>query len=232
MLSLAGMSTPYSTRVYEEVTSTQDVARMVSEGRPVLVIAASQTAGRGRSGSAWETAPRALAASLHLQLEEHTWPSARQTLVPLVTGVAVATLYDLDLKWPNDLLRGEVKLGGILVEASASGTTIGVGINLWWPDPPGDRIALWPDDPGPEAYTVVGAAVGQAIFEELAQGAEAWPYTEYCAACTTIGREITWGDGESGTAIDVARTDGSLLVDQHGTRRTLRAGAVHHVRPG
>ncbi|CAN5323872.1 biotin--[acetyl-CoA-carboxylase] ligase [soil metagenome] len=230
MLSLAGMSTPYSTHVYAEVTSTQDVARTVSIGSPVLVIAASQTAGRGRSGSSWETAPRALAMSLHLLLDEQSWPSERRTLVPLATGVAAARLYDLDLKWPNDLQRQEAKLGGILVEASESGMTVGVGINLWWPDSPSDRTALWADDPGPNAFAAIGAEVGEAIWEEFAKGAGAWSYSDYCAACTTLGSEITWGHGESGSAVAVDRFDGSLLVDQQGTRRVLRTGAVRHVR--
>jgi BirA family biotin operon repressor/biotin-[acetyl-CoA-carboxylase] ligase len=228
MLSTAGMPTPYSVHVYEEVTSTQDVAREHAADGPSLAIAARQTLGRGRSGSAWESAPRAVAASLHLI--PANWPHRRRTLIPLAAGIAVARLHALDLKWPNDLLLDGRKVGGILVEATGSSVTIGVGLNLWWPDPPSGRAGLWSEDPGPGAYSLVGSDLGAAVWTEVAKGPEDWSYDAYCASCVTLGHQITWDGGGPGVAIGVDRFDGSLLVDEGARRVSLRAGTVRHVR--
>ena len=247
------MPTPYSTHVYDEVTSTQDVARELSELGPVLVVASRQTAGRGRSGASWETAPRALAMSL--RFDPFEWPSDRRTLIPLATGIAVARLFDLSLKWPNDLLlplegeeqvvflpppggetgrsplRGEKKVGGILAEASGREVTLGIGLNLWWPDPPPDRIGLFPEDPGPSAYAAIGSEMAEGVWTELAKGPERWSYDDYCDTCITLGRKITWGDGHSGTALAIDRFDGALIVeDANGARLNLKAGEIRHVR--
>lgn len=226
------MPTPYSTHVYEEVTSTQDVARSLATKGPVVVVAARQTEGRGRSGAGWETAARALALSMRLEPIRTGWPPDRWTLIPLATGVAVARLLSLNLKWPNDLLgasSGE-KVGGILVEATRDTTTIGIGINLWWPDPPPERAGLLTDDPGPDSHRHYGEIVGEAVWTELAGGADRWSYDDYCAACLTLGREITWSDGQRGKAMGIDRVDGSLVVEQSGRRRKLNAGEVSHLR--
>ncbi|HEU4894312.1 MAG TPA: biotin--[acetyl-CoA-carboxylase] ligase, partial [Acidimicrobiia bacterium] len=58
------MATPYFQLRLERVPSTQDVARERLAELPVLVLASGQSQGRGRSGSSWLTADRALAASL------------------------------------------------------------------------------------------------------------------------------------------------------------------------
>lgn len=223
------MPTPYSTHVYEEVTSTQDVARELPEVGPVLVVASRQTAGRGRSGASWETAPRALAMSL--RFDPFEWPSDRRTLITLATGIAVARVRDVDLKWPNDLLLRENKVGGILAEASGREVTIGIGLNLWWPDPPSDRIGLFPEDPGPSAYAAIGFEMAEGVWTELAKGPERWSYDDYCDTCITLGRQITWGDGREGTATAIDRFDGALIVeDANGTRLNLKAGEIRHVR--
>src|SRR3990172_3487586 len=109
------MATPPSAFHLDVVGSTQDEARTRFSGVPVLVTAARQTTGRGRSGAAWETAPRAVAASLAW---EPGWPDAAAARLSLVAGLAAAdTLGDaIGLKWPNDLMRGEAKVGGILTE--------------------------------------------------------------------------------------------------------------------
>ena len=51
------MATPYSLQVFDEVTSTQDIAAAALVDEPVLVVAGRQTEGRGRSQRTWESAP-------------------------------------------------------------------------------------------------------------------------------------------------------------------------------
>lgn len=225
------MPTPYSSHVYEEVTSTQDVARSLGIEGPVLVVAARQTEGRGRSGASWETAPRALALSLHFAPRSLGWPADRWTLIPLATGIAVARLLQLNLKWPNDLLAAPgKKVGGILIEATGKTMTIGVGVNLWWPDPPPGRAGLLTNDPGADSPRAYGEIVGEAVWEELGNGADNWSYDDYCRDCLTLGNEITWSQNQRGTALAIDRTDGSLVVEESGRRRKLNAGEVRHVR--
>jgi len=108
----------------ESVTSTQDVARNLPIGS--IVIAEHQTAGRGRQEHRWEAPPgTALLVSFVL---------APNPLLSLAVGVAAAEACDqgVRLKWPNDLLLGGRKVGGILVEASPAKAVCGIGINLTW----------------------------------------------------------------------------------------------------
>jgi len=104
------------------VTSTQDVARELPIGS--IVVADHQTAGRGRHDRTWE-APSGTALLVSFVLP-------RNTLLSLAAGVAAAQACgpSVRLKWPNDLLVGERKLGGILVEATADRAVCGIGINL------------------------------------------------------------------------------------------------------
>jgi BirA family biotin operon repressor/biotin-[acetyl-CoA-carboxylase] ligase len=109
---------------------------------PVLLSAAHQTAGRGRAGRSWLSAPGStLMFSLAWKLRG---PLNRLAGLPLAVGVALAeTLSTLDvpakLKWPNDLMKDGSKLAGILVEtreAPGGGiwAVIGVGLNLLMPE--------------------------------------------------------------------------------------------------
>lgn len=222
------MATPYSVTVLEEVASTQDLARSEAEaGTPAVVVAGRQTSGRGRSGAEWETAPRAVAVSVAFRPAR---PSQRWALIPLMAGVAARRCLGehVALKWPNDLLVGEAKVGGILVEASGGLMVAGLGLNLYWPHPPDGAGALHEADPGAGA----GPELAQAWAAELVDlvDGEPWPREEYEGACTTLGRDITWEPGGRGRAIGIG-DDGSLhVVDDTGTERTLSAGAVRHVR--
>jgi BirA family biotin operon repressor/biotin-[acetyl-CoA-carboxylase] ligase len=108
----------------ESVTSTQDVARDLAIGS--VVIADHQTAGRGRLERRWDAPPgTALLVSFVL---------APNPLLSLAAGVAAteACGQGVRLKWPNDLLLGARKVGGILVEATAAKAICGIGINLSW----------------------------------------------------------------------------------------------------
>lgn len=219
------MATPYSVVRLQEAGSTQDLARARFHGEPVLVVAERQTAGRGRSGATWENAPRALAASLAIDVPD----DARRAVLSLLAGVAAKRVLgtDLALKWPNDLMVGEDKAGGILVEVSDSQAVVGLGLNLWWPDAPDGIGALFGADPGPgEGGRIAELWAGQLV--ELIY-AERWPRDEYLSACTTVGRRLTWEPSGSGRAVDVA-ADGSLVVETDEGVTMLRSGAVQHVR--
>lgn len=104
-----------------------------------VFFADEQTAGRGRGNHAWHSAAgEGLYVSILLRPQ---FSSDRLRLLPLIAGLsaaeAVRSACDLqaDLRWPNDLLIGSRKTGGILAEAQMDGASIGfavvgIGINV------------------------------------------------------------------------------------------------------
>jgi len=122
-------------------TNADLLARAAQLEAPLLLIAEHQTAGRGRAGRSWLSAPgHSLTFSLAWRFDGGLHAL---TGLPLAVGVALAeTLGRLDqqvqLKWPNDLLKDGDKLAGILVEtqpaAGATWAIVGIGLNLAMPD--------------------------------------------------------------------------------------------------
>ena len=135
---------------FAEVESTNDLALAAAQdgARYGVWIADAQTAGRGRGGNTWHSAPgdglyvsglfspRLPAMALHLSLAAGlaAWDAIRE-----VTGLTV------DIRWPNDLVtrdpRGSRKLGGVLVESAVAPlepdglamlryAVVGIGINV------------------------------------------------------------------------------------------------------
>jgi BirA family biotin operon repressor/biotin-[acetyl-CoA-carboxylase] ligase len=142
----ADLSAPFRLVHLPEVDSTNLEAMrraLAGEEGPLWVLADRQTAGRGRSRRAWASEPGNLFASL---LVTTACPPAKAGQLSLVAGVAaieairkagaLAAGAHLRLKWPNDILIGPGKTGGILVESSRRGSeagmlaVIGVGLNL------------------------------------------------------------------------------------------------------
>ncbi len=217
------MATPYFQLRRDEVPSTQDLAREKLDRLPVLVVASSQTAGRGRSGSDWWTADRAVAVSLAFR---HAPGEDRP--ISLIAGQAVVrALPGVALKWPNDVMRDEAKVGGILVERSGDVTVVGLGLNLWWDTPPLGAATLFAADPGPEPTWEMGVLWGAELTELVAR--VGWDRDAYSAVCTTLGRRITWEPAGSGFAYEVNQA-GELVVETDAGVETLRSGAVRHIR--
>jgi BirA family biotin operon repressor/biotin-[acetyl-CoA-carboxylase] ligase len=132
---------------YSTIGSTNDAAAALAAGADAegaVVIAAAQTAGRGRRGRTWFSPPvGGLYVSVVLAPSRAQQDPDRATaLVTMTAGVALAEAIEgatglaADIKWPNDLLAGGRKLAGILAEGispGAGGVTavvLGYGLNL------------------------------------------------------------------------------------------------------
>jgi len=119
-------------RVVERCTSTNDLLLKNISEKPILLAAEEQTAGRGRRGRRWHSAP---GAGVTFSLARRIGRPARELAgLSLVAGVASARALrklgiNVCLKWPNDLVVGDAKLGGILVESRNGHAVIGIGIN-------------------------------------------------------------------------------------------------------
>jgi BirA family biotin operon repressor/biotin-[acetyl-CoA-carboxylase] ligase len=139
------------------------------------LVADRQTAGRGRAGRVWNDGFGNFMGSTAVALRDGE--ALPQTLA-LVAGVAahrallsvVPEMAGLVLKWPNDLLVGEAKIGGILLERQSDAVVVGIGINL----------AEVPQVPGRQ--TVSLAALGHAISRDAFAAALAACWAEDLAA--------------------------------------------------
>lgn len=224
------MDTPYATRDLQSVSSTQDEARRCFDGVPLLITAAHQTGGRGRSGSVWLEAPRPLFASLAFS---PTWQAATWPRLSLVAGLAARDALggSVGLKWPNDLIGGSGKVGGLLAEAQGDPplVVLGLGVNLWWPDAPSTIAAVHDADPGPGAAARVAAAWAEGVLGRVGRGPDGWGLDEYTDASVTVGADVEWDSGGPARAVGID-PEGGLIVERDGRRRRLTAGEVRHLR--
>jgi BirA family biotin operon repressor/biotin-[acetyl-CoA-carboxylase] ligase len=223
------MDTSYVLISIGTVGSTQHEARNRFSGSPVLVSAERQTAGRGRTGRHWVHADRAVAASLAFR---PTWPLDTWDRLPLVSGMAAATALGpaVGLKWPNDLVVGDAKVGGLLVESDGEIVVAGFGANLYWPEPVDGATGLLGVDPGPEAADMIAEQWAEGLLGRLRARPGEWGRDEYVARCSTLGKGITWEPDGAGTAVDIS-SDGGLVVETTDGRIVLRSGEVRTVRP-
>ena len=120
-------------------TNTDAISHFDRHRRDVIAFGETQSAGRGRRGKSW-ISPYARNIYCTLGLRKSI-DAERQGLLSIVTGLALRCALkkgadvDASLKWPNDILIGERKLGGILIESRALGRddfffAIGFGINV------------------------------------------------------------------------------------------------------
>ena len=191
---------------FDEVASTQDIARDLPIGS--IVVADHQTAGRGRLDRRWEARPgTALLASFVLE---------PRPVLSLALGVAAAEACgaSVRLKWPNDLLLGGRKLGGILVETTPHKAVCGIGINL---------------TAAPEGAAMLGQP-REPLLERLSRQIELWQAAPAEAVLArwrqlseTLGRRVRV-DGTEGMAEDVG-PNGELIVDG----KPYAAGSVIHL---
>ncbi len=145
--AIAAALAPLEVRVVPACASTNAELLAGEAGAPALLIADHQSRGRGRRGRRWYSAP---GDGLLLSLGHRVGRPLRELPgLSLAAGVAALRalrglgLAQVELKWPNDLLAGGAKLGGILVETrvrdGAAWAVIGIGIN-WHAAPGGSRL--------------------------------------------------------------------------------------------
>lgn len=239
----------FSVEVLPSIASTNtELMRRGREGAlaPVLLVAAQQTAGRGRLGRGWTSqAGDSLTFSLGLPLQPQDWSG-----LSLAVGLSLAEALhpEVRLKWPNDLWWQARKLGGILVETAGVGaqrwTVVGVGLNLATPAlPPADPAATLPPQPatglralgGPEAERDAGQWLA-ALVPALAQGLQQFeaqgfaPFVDRFAARDALrGQRVRLSDGREGLADGVA-PDGALRLQTEAGLQWVHSGEVS-VRP-
>jgi BirA family biotin operon repressor/biotin-[acetyl-CoA-carboxylase] ligase len=237
---------------FNETTSTNDVAAVYAErGAPegTTIVAASQTAGRGRLGRTWFSPP---GAGLYMSVVFRTAKAVPYlTLaggVAVVEGVQAATGLPLEIKWPNDVVTRSAngpsrrrKIAGVLAEASSSAegfqyVILGLGINLTpvaYPAELADRASSVeselgrPVEAGPILAEVLAALAGQ--LRALGGGDPAELIARWRSlAPSTSGAQVEY-DTPTGRVIGTASgiaDDGALLVRVGGRIERIISGEV------
>jgi BirA family biotin operon repressor/biotin-[acetyl-CoA-carboxylase] ligase len=245
-LDAAAIAVPgVEVRVLERCTSTNDLLLKQTIGeKAVLLAAEEQSAGRGRRGRRWHSAPGVgITFSLGRRVRR---PVRELAALSLVAGVAVArALHALGvgaarLKWPNDLVVDGAKLGGILVE-TRNGRHAVIGIGLNHRHTPGlearvRRKLAFIEQLAPVSRNRVIQAVGVALLDALerfeAQGLDALR-ADWEAMDAHAGQRlrVRLADGRmlSGVASGLAR-DGSLQLKTRTGVQTVRSGHVVSAR--
>jgi len=211
-----------------------------------VLVAEHQRAGRGRLGRGWQAPARSaltLSVLVHPRMPAAHWP-----WLPLLTGVAVAeavrrtAAVDATLKWPNDVLVGDRKLAGILLERVQTPTgpaaVLGIGLNVSarrseLPVPAATSLAL------AGAATTDRHTILVSLLRTIQALWSAWEedpgglHASYLRRCSTIGQQVRveLPDGSAVTGLaETVDADGRLVVAGASGRHVLAVGDVVHVR--
>jgi BirA family transcriptional regulator, biotin operon repressor / biotin---[acetyl-CoA-carboxylase] ligase len=239
-------------RLSETGSTNADAMRLALAGEalPLWVTAERQVSGRGRAGRTWVSTPGNLQASLAFTCNA---PLQRAGELSLVAGIALieairtisplAERSRLRLKWPNDLLIGTAKAGGILVETTTARgepslqlgflAVLGFGLN----------VATSPETAGRATASLAQSGMissAETVLEALADQCDAW------IKCWDNGNGFTevraaWMQraGASGEAIHIQTASGpvsgtyqglapsgALLAEVNGRTETITYGDV------
>jgi BirA family transcriptional regulator, biotin operon repressor / biotin---[acetyl-CoA-carboxylase] ligase len=248
--SAAGVTAPVRFVPVTGSTNT-DLWRLAERGAPewTIVAAGRQEAGRGRLGRSWISLP---GASLHVSILLR--PTIAPDVSPLLTLAAAVAAAEacrsegnvpVGCKWPNDLVAGGKKLGGILTEASVEGdrvafVVIGTGVNVTQraEDFPGElrdiatSIAREESDATVEAILRGYLTYLRRLYGQGGEGIAERALDPYRALCVTLGRRVRAATSERVAVEGVARAvgdGGELLIETASGRRAVQFGEVVHL---
>ena len=241
-----------SLEIFDEIDSTNSYLMQQPAPRPGCFRTAatlSQTAGRGRYGKNWHAPPgTGLCASIAYTCGRKPENLSALTLaigLGVIRALRACNVPDVMLKWPNDLVLGGGKLGGILTEAQSHGQEVvsivtGVGLNInvgaTFDDELGPGRALAAVDlksrcaalPTREGLTAQLMNEIYATFAEYEACGFASFYRRWPAHDWLRGRRVTVETQRqeiSGVAAGIAE-DGALLVEVAGAMHRVTSGSV------
>ncbi len=236
--------------LFDEIDSTNEEAKRraeAGEAGSLWILAHRQTAGRGRRGRGWESKPGNLMTTLLLRPAASP---AKAAELSFVAGLAVAEAFEMlvatniALKWPNDVLIGEAKAAGILLESSGASEgrldwlALGFGLNLAWapegtPYPATSlAAATGTAPPGPEAVLGVLAEAFARQYETWERGGFAPIRAAWLARARGRGERIVarLANAEIEGVFADLDDSGAMILETATGRRAISAGEVFFVR--
>ena len=226
--------------VFDEIDSTNNEAkRMALDGflGDALLVAHSQTAGRGRMGRSFYS-PTGTGAYFSI-LHTLTAPLCDAVAITSAASVAVMRSFrqltgiQTQIKWVNDLYYNQKKICGILTEATSAGekthVIVGIGINLDTTDFPQDLQGI----AGSLGAQIDTAGLIAEIYRQVSYylqtpGNREW-LDDYRANSCVLGKKVSWTDAQTtriGTA-EAIDEDGALLIrDEKNELIRLHTGEI------
>ncbi len=251
----AAAGLPRLARFVEVTGSTNsDLIEAGQAGAPEwsVLVAGEQRAGRGRLGRGWSS-PGGQSLSVSVLLRP-ALPASETTLLSLAAAVSLATACEracgvgVRCKWPNDLMVGDRKLGGILVEGTVrdervSHVVVGAGVNLTQSPEDFPRalresaasVVTEGGRPNPQALLGDYLRCLRAMYGEGGAGLRDRVSAAYPERCDTLGRAVRGRTRSGATVVGIATGIGELgelLVRDPATGATtsITFGEVDHLR--
>jgi BirA family biotin operon repressor/biotin-[acetyl-CoA-carboxylase] ligase len=247
MNDLAALPGFYRLLRFATLDSTNEEAkRRAKDGAAegMLVWALAQTAGRGRRGRLWVSEPGNLYMSILLRPDRPAGAAAQLGFAAaLAVGEAALLLLpegaDLAYKWPNDVLVGERKISGILLESQAASEgrldwlVVGIGVNLVTFPQSAEYPATSLADAGAPDVTI--EAMLAAVATRLLYWYERWREAGFAPLRQTwLARARGLGEpirvrlpsGDTHGRFAGLDEDGALLLEDGLVRRRIAAGDV------
>ena len=229
-----------------------DLAEAAAAGAPewTALLAGEQRGGRGRLGRTWWSPPgKSMSVSILLR---PLIPAHRTPLVSLAAAAAMAAAcrdgaeVEVRCKWPNDLLAGGRKVGGILGEASVSAgavdhVVLGCGLNVLQRAedfPPAFRslaTSLAVEGGRPEPFVLLRAYLSglRSLYGSGGDALEGRARSAYVPLCSTLGRAVravtTSGSTVEGVAREIGSSGELIVRDASGREHAVSFGEVEHL---
>ena len=194
---------------FDSIHNTQEFALEELNSEPILVISFHQEKGKGTSNRSWFNADQSLACSFAFNKGDN---QLDETLIPLLSGLCFTEVLSkppIFLKWPNDLIVNDLKVGGVLVERVGEKICIGIGINYFWKNPTVPNAgALFNEVQEDESIKDHAIKWAEKVYESVTKNS--FSLERYKAKLQTLGKVVEYPEGR-GCAEDI-NENGSLRI--------------------
>jgi len=228
----------------KEIDSTNNEAkRQLAAGQSdtALIVAETQTAGRGRQGRSFYSPGRS---GLYLTLTLHP-AAALADALSITTRAAVATVRAIEaltdkkplIKWVNDIYLGGKKICGILTEAvadfesgAATSVVVGIGVNISTSDfPPELRETAGALQPAGPARNRLAARITAELLDSVADLTDKSYLDDYRSHSLVIGKDVYYylnGRRQTARALGIDDQGGLIVRKPDGEPLTLSSGEI------
>lgn len=234
-MNLIHLSSTASTNTYlKELVEREPMTEAYT-----IVTTNDQTSGRGQKGNTWESNPgENLTISILLRPDMKAAPKARNFDLNIIAALAVRTVLaehltrsKVQVKWPNDIMVGQKKIAGILIENEFEGSDlvysiVGIGVNVnqeHFMDYPLPATSIKLEGGTDRDVSDISKEIARAMrsmIEKLPASAEGYRdlYHQHLFRMNEPGQWYSLQDGTrfQGTLIQV-EPDGKLVVQDDGT---------------